>query len=51
MTINMIDEETIKRTEEVPKEDKEEDAYPKKMTLRHRIRDSIPFLFSVVNIM
>ena len=41
MMINMIDEETTKRTDKVPEE--EEDAYPKKTTFRHRIRDLIPF--------
>ena len=42
MPINMIDEETTKRTDKVPEEE-EEVAYPKKTTFRHRIRDLIPF--------
>ena len=42
MMINMIDEEATKRTDKVPEEE-EEDAYPKKTTFRHRIRDLIPF--------
>ena len=42
MMINMIDEKATKRTDKVPEEE-EEDAYPKKTTFRHRIRDLIPF--------